>query len=179
MRFPGNDYRGGPRVNRAVALFLSLMCVAAFVQAAPTSKSILHKPAPSFTRNDINGNPVSLRASRGKVILLNFWATWCVPCRLELPRFGEWQRQYGPEGLQVIAVSMDDSPSPVRAFLRKLNPDFPIIMGDGRLGTRYGGILGLPITFLIARDGRISTRIEGEANLAAMESRIKELLVQP
>ncbi len=179
MRLRGNDYRDSPRVNRTVALLLSLMCVALSVHAAPAAKSLLDKPAPSFTRIDMNGNRVSPRAYRGKVILLNFWATWCIPCSLELPRFGEWQNHYGIEGLQVIAVSMDDSPSPVRAFVRKLKPDFPVVMGDARLGTRYGGILGLPVTFLIARDGRVSARIEGEANLPALESRIKELLAQP
>lgn len=161
-----------------MALLLSLACVAAFVHAAPAAKSLLHKPAPSFTRIDLNGDRVSLQSYRGKVILLSFWATWCIPCRLELPRFIEWQKQYGPVGLQVIAVSMDDNPSPVRAFVRKLKPDFPVVMGDAKLGTRYGGILGLPVTFLIARDGRVFTRLEGEANLPAMESRIKELLAQ-
>lgn len=113
------------------------------------------------------------------MILLNFWATWCIPCRQELPRFAEWQKQYGPEGLQVIAVSMDDTPNPVRAVVRKLEPDYPIIMGDAKLGTRYGGVLGLPITFLIDRNGLVSARLKGEADLPALENRIKTLLAQP
>ena len=162
-----------------MGFFLFLVLIAPSLQAAPAPLSLLHKPAPSFIRSDLNGNRVSLRAYRGKVILLNFWATWCVPCRQELPRFAEWQKQFGPEGLQVIAVSMDDTPNPVRAVVRKLKPDYPIIMGDAKLGTRYGGVLGLPITFLIDRNGRVDARLKGEADLHAMEYRIKVLLAQP
>ena len=139
------------------------MCAAGLLQRSTrTNIASSQTGAVRFTRNDLNGDRVSLRRYRGKVILLNFWATWCVPCRLELPRFADWQKQYGPEGLQVIAVSMDDSPRPVRAFVRKLKPNFPIIHGRRKLGTRYGGILGLPVTFLIARDGRVTARIDGE-----------------
>ena len=158
---------------------LFLVLIAASLHAAPAPLSLLHKPAPSFIRNDLNGNRVNLRDYRGKVILLNFWATWCVPCRLELPRFAEWQKEYGPDGLQIIAVSMDDTPIAVRAIVRKLKPDYPIIMGDVQLGTRYGGVLGLPITFLIDRNGQVSARLQGEADLPAMENRIKALLAQP
>jgi cytochrome c biogenesis protein CcmG/thiol:disulfide interchange protein DsbE len=167
------------RPARKVGLILLFVLIANSFQAAPAPLSLLHKPAPSFIRSDLNGNRVSLRAYRGKVILLNFWATWCVPCRQELPRFAEWQKQFGPEGLQVIAVSMDDTPNPVRAVVRKLKPDYPIIMGDAKLGTRYGGVLGLPITFLIDRNGRVDARLKGEADLHAMEYRIKVLLAQP
>lgn len=180
MKSPGKNYRSRLKSpNRIAALLVLLMCAAALLRAAPAPTSLLHKPAPAFSRKDLNGNRVSLRLYRGKVILLNFWATWCGPCRLELPRFAEWQKQYGPDGLQVIAVSMDDSARPVRAFVRKLNLNYPVILGDGKLGTRYGGILGLPVTFLIARDGRVTARIVGESDLAAMENRVKELLAQP
>ena len=164
---------------RNVGLILLFVWIANSFQAAPAPLSLLHMPAPTFIRSDLNGNRVNLRAYRGKVILLNFWATWCIPCRQELPRFAEWQKQYGPEGLQVIAVSMDDTPNPVRAVVRKLEPDYPIIMGDAKLGTRYGGVLGLPITFLIDRNGLVSARLKGEADLPALENRIKTLLAQP
>jgi cytochrome c biogenesis protein CcmG, thiol:disulfide interchange protein DsbE len=179
MRPCGKNNRACPGARkRKAALLVLLMCFAALVCATPAPTSLLHKAAPAFTRNDLNGNRVNLRDYRGKVILLNFWATWCGPCRLELPRFAEWQKQYGPEGLQVISVSMDDSARPVRAFVHKLNLNYPVLLGDGKLGTRYGGILGLPVTFLIARDGRVSARM-GEGDLPAMENRVKELLAQP
>jgi peroxiredoxin len=95
---------------------------------------------------------------------------------MELPRFAAWQRTYGPEGLQVIAISMDDDPAPARAMARSLALDFPVVMGDPALGKRYGGVLGLPVTFLVARDGKIAARLEGESHLSEMETMIKQLL---
>lgn len=148
------------------------------LNAATMKKSLLHKAAPRFTRKDLDGRAVRLHAYRGKVVLLNFWATWCGPCEVELPRFVVWQRQYGSQGLQVIAVSMDDRPEPVRGFVRKLNPDFPVVMGDEKIGTLYGGVLGLPVTFLISRDGKIAERIEGESDLGLMERHIQRLLAR-
>jgi thiol-disulfide isomerase/thioredoxin len=152
------------------------MLAACVALAAPAGHSLLHKPAPNFVRNDLSGKPVNLRAYRGKVVLLNFWATWCAPCLLELPRFAAWQKQYASDGLQIVAVSMDDDAVPVRALARKLELDFPVVMGDAKLGTLYGGVLGLPVTFLIGRDGRVSARLMGETDLPAMENRIRELL---
>ena len=111
-------------------------------------------------------------------VLVDFWATWCGPCEAELPRFAQWQNRYGPEGLQVIAVSMDDSREPVRRWERRLHPNYPVVMGDARLGKLYGGILGLPVTFLIGRDGRVEARIAGTADLDAMEKEIQRLLVE-
>lgn len=125
---------------------------------------------------DLAGRTVSLRAFRGKVVLLNFWATWCAPCQIELPRFAAWQRKYGPEGLQVIGVAMDDAPGPVRARVRKLGLEFPVMMGDAAIGTRYGGVLGLPVTFLVARDGTVAARFAGETSLEEMEKEIQGLL---
>jgi len=167
--------RGAGRLIVVCGLF-ALWAGAGVAGAAPPEKSLLHRPAPVFTRSDLDGERVSLRAYRGKVVLLNFWATWCGPCEVELPRFVAWQRQYGPQGLQVIAVSMDDSAAPVRAFVRKLNPDFPVVMGDEKIGTLYGGVLGLPVTFLISRDGKVAERIQGGADLGLMEKDIQRLL---
>jgi len=144
----------------------------------PAQNVLLHKPAPSFVRRDINGKTIRLRNYRGKVVLLNFWATWCVPCRLELPRFAALQRKYQLEGLQVIAVSMDDYAAPVRTVARSLALDFPVVMGDATLGERYGGVLGLPVTFLLARDGTIAARLEGESQPADIEERVEQLLAQ-
>jgi len=166
-----------PRKLRAGLLLVSVLAAGA-LHAAAAQRSFLHQQAPGFVRNDLSGKRVDLNAYRGKVVLLNFWATWCGPCQVELPRFSAWQKQYGPTGLQVIAVSMDDESTSVRTVIRKLKPDFPVVMGDEKLGTLYGGILGLPVTFLIGRDGKVDAQIEGGADLHAMESRIKQLLAQ-
>jgi thiol-disulfide isomerase/thioredoxin len=110
------------------------------------------------------------------VVLLNFWATWCAPCQLEIPRFVAWQRQYGPSGLQVIGISMDDDPALVRKLYKKLGLNYPVAMGDEKLGELYGGILGLPVTYLIDSNGKVSAEYHGEADLNAIEVQLKLLL---
>jgi cytochrome c biogenesis protein CcmG, thiol:disulfide interchange protein DsbE len=166
-------------LKRALRLALVLCaCAPVFCATVRLSaqRSLLHRRAPPFVRRDLAGKAISLRAYRGKVVLLNFWATWCVPCRLELPRFAAWQRTYKAEGLQVIAISMDDDPAMVRTMARSFALDFPVVMGDAALGERYGGVLGLPVTFLVARDGTIAARLEGESHSSEMETMIKQLL---
>jgi thiol-disulfide isomerase/thioredoxin len=159
-------------------VLLVLVLAAGILNAAPAEVSLVHKQAPVFARKDLRGKTVALRAYRGKVVLLNFWATWCGPCLVELPRFAAWQKQYGPDGLQVIAVSMDDGPTPARALVRKLALDFPVVMGDEKLGSMYGGVLGLPVTYLIDRKGKVRGRIEGESDLKVMEGKIQKLLAE-
>ncbi|MGA8740328.1 MAG: TlpA disulfide reductase family protein [Terracidiphilus sp.] len=134
---------------------------------------MLHKEAPAFVREDLSGHRIALKTYRGKVVLLNFWATWCASCQVELPQFVEWQKKYGAQGLQILAVSMDDSATPVRRTARRLHLDFPVLMGDAKLGEEYGGLLGLPVTFLIDRDGEIAEQFKGETDLSAMEGKIQ------
>jgi thiol-disulfide isomerase/thioredoxin len=140
------------------------------------SNGLIHQQAPPFVRTDLSGNRVDLRAYRGKVVVLNFWATWCAPCLEEMPRFAAWQKQYASDGLQVIGVSLDDDAEPVRRLVRKLRVNYPVLMGDEQLGMQYGGILGIPVTYLIDRQGQIRARFQGETDLKALESQIKELL---
>ena len=116
---------------------------------------------------------------RGKVVLLNFWASWCGPCLEEMPRLSAWQRSYAAAGLQIIGVSMDDSAAPAKRLLAKRPVDYPVALGDAKLGESYGGVLGLPESFLIDRRGRVVARFKGEANLAQMESKIQSLLRTP
>jgi peroxiredoxin len=127
----------------------------------------------------LNQSQVRLANYRGKIVLLNFWATWCAPCLLEMPRFVQWQDRYRAHGLQVLGVSMDDDASPVRALNRKLHLNYPVVMGDEKLGDLYGGILGLPVTYLIDRNGAIRARFQGETDLSKIEAELKELLAAP
>ena len=143
---------------------------------ASAAGSLLNRPAPAFTRFDLNHRQIDLAQYRGKVVLLNFWATWCAPCRVEMPRFVQWQKRYGPAGLQVLGVSMDDDEAPVLEFTRKLQVNYPVMMGDAKLGERYGGVLGVPVTFLIDRHGIIRARTEGETSLPALEEQVRRLL---
>lgn len=131
--------------------------------------------APDFTLKRLDGTPLRLSDYRGKVVLLDFWATWCTPCREEIPRFVEWQRKYGAQGLQVIGISMDDDSEAVKKFVRDFGVNYPVAIGDQELASRYGGILGLPANIVIGRDGKMVSKHLGMADLSMLE---RELAVQ-
>ncbi|MGA2896195.1 MAG: TlpA disulfide reductase family protein [Acidobacteriaceae bacterium] len=143
---------------------------------ACAATSLVHKRAPEFVRTDLDHKRLDLNAYRGKVVLLNFWATWCAPCQVEMPHFMAWQQKYGPRGLQVIGISMDDDPALVRQAYRKLKLNYPVAMGDVKLGDLYGGVLGLPVTYLIDRHGEIQAEYQGETNLNKIERQMQSLL---
>ena len=144
---------------------------------ARTSSIAVHSSAPDFTRPSItNHAPVHLRAFRGKVVLLNFWASWCGPCLEEMPRFARWQSEYGTQGLSILGVSMDDDVADARPVVARLGIHYPILMGDPALAKNYGDVLGLPVSFLIDRGGILRARIDGETNLDALEQRVRDLL---
>lgn len=131
---------------------------------------------PDFTRADISGRQVQLSKYQGRLVLLNFWASWCAPCREEMPTFSKWQRELGARGLQVIGVSMDDDAAEVNKFLAAYPVTYPIVMGDANFAGQFGGVLGLPLSYLIDARGRVVARYQGEADLAKMEAKVKELL---
>lgn len=162
-----------PRHAAPLVILLWVLSGPGSVRAAD---SLVNRPAPTFSLPDLQDAPIRLAHYRGQVVLLNFWATWCAPCRIEMPRFVEWQRRYGPQGLRVIGVSVDDSDSPVRAFADKLHLNYPVVMGNAGLGERYGGIYGVPVTFLIDRNGIVRARFDGEPDLDLLETRIRSLL---
>ena len=132
--------------------------------------------APDFSRMDVSGHEIRLSHYRGRVVLLSFWATWCEPCRAEVPRFSAWQQQYGTSGLQVLGISMDDDVQPVLEFVQRLQVRYPIAMGDAKLGELFGGVLGLPLAYLIDPAGRIVARYRGELDLNGVENEIRVLL---
>src|SRR5207245_133630 len=106
------------------------------------------QPAPEFTLQSLDGNTVRLADFRGKGVLLNFWATWCQPCKIEMPWFVELQKQYGPQGLQVVGVAMDDaSPEDIGKFAKDLGVNYPVLIGKEAVGDAYGGIPFMPETF--------------------------------
>ncbi len=157
-------------------LFLAVCSMASEAQSAFAATTLVHKKAPEFVRTDLDHKRLDLNAYRGKVVLLNFWATWCAPCQVEMPVFVAWQRRYGSRGLQIVGISMDDDPALVREASDKLKLNYPVAMGDVKLGDLYGGVLGLPMTFLIDRHGKIQAKCQGETDLGKMEIRLQSLL---
>jgi len=143
-----------------------------------TSKPHIDHIAPNFSRMDMNHKQVNLADYRGKVVLLNFWATWCAPCLAEMPRFVAWQQKYGGSGLQIIGISMDDDEQPVRTAYRKYRLNYPVVMGDEKIGEMYGGIYGLPVTFLIDTKGKIRFQYQGAVDLSNVQNQIQTLLPQ-
>jgi peroxiredoxin len=149
------------------------------VPGVASSSTTSHVLAPDFTLPQPDGQNLRLSSYRGKVVLLDFWATWCDPCREEIPHLVDLQQKYGDRGLQILGISMDDSADPVGPFYQQFHMNYPVVMGTAKTGESYGGILGLPITFLIGRDGRIYAKHIGATAAAVFEKEAKSLLQAP
>jgi len=144
---------------------------------APTSPSA--KSAPSFTLQDLKGNQISLSDFQGKVVILDFWATWCPPCVIEIPHFIELYEQYKDKGFAMVGISLDrQGVGVVESFVRKYRVNYPILMTDGQVDRVYGGITGIPTTFVIDRAGNIRRKYVGYRNKAVFEADIKALLAE-
>lgn len=129
-----------------------------------------------LTFKDMNGAEVRLADYKGKVILLNVWATWCGPCELEIPELVEAYSKYKDKGVVVLGVSLDDPPETLRAYAPKKQMNYPILLWQDAFDDAYGPIVGVPITFFIGRDGTISKRHFGPVTKEGIEQEIKQLL---
>ena len=156
------DRTPGTAVRKLLATFLAgAVLIACSPRQAHAPQGVSAPQAANFVRDDLDHHPIELKQLRGKVVLLNFWATWCGPCLTEIPEFIQWQRELGPREFRVIGVSMDDSKSDVIAMAEKMPFNYPVVMGDEELARSYGGVLRIPISFQIDRDGRIAQRYQG------------------
>ena len=138
------------------------------------------KAAPEFELKDADGKTVRLSDYKGKVVLLDFWATWCGPCKIEIPWFIDFERKYKDKGFAVIGVSMDDEGwTVVKPFVAELAINYRVLQGSDATAQLYGGVDALPTTFLIDRDGKIAATHVGLAGKDDFEDGIKKLVERP
>jgi cytochrome c biogenesis protein CcmG/thiol:disulfide interchange protein DsbE len=137
------------------------------------------KAAPDFTLNDAAGVPVRLSEFRGKVVLLNFWATWCTPCKTEAPWFTEFQKAYGDRGLVVLGVSLDDDGwKAVKPYIDEMKIDYRVMVADKTIAPLYGGLESIPVTLIIDKAGRIAVTHVGLCPRNEYEAAIDSLLAE-
>ena len=136
------------------------------------------KEAPDFElQNVATGKTVKLSDYRGKAVLLNFWATWCPPCKVEIPWFVDLQKQYADDGLVVLGVAMDDaSQQEIAKFAKDMNINYPILLGTDKVGDAYGGVEGLPTSFYIGRDGKVVDRVAGLRSYGDTKEKVQAAL---
>jgi peroxiredoxin len=129
--------------------------------------------APAWTLQDVNGQPVSSDQFKGKVLVVDFWATWCGPCRVEIPGYIELQKKYGKDGLVVIGISLDEQgPAVVKQFVEKNGVNYPMVMATPAVIEAFGGVEAIPTTFIIDREGMIRERKIGSEATADFEKRL-------
>jgi peroxiredoxin len=176
-----------PVVIIVVAMVVTVMLVFGFQKVRRrsgagiprTGNEMKGQAAPDFSLQTVEGKTVHLSDFRGKGVLLNFWATWCQPCKIEMPWFSELQKQYGPQGLQIIGVAMDDAgPEEIGKFAHNLGVNYPILVGQEAVGTAYGGVQFLPATFYIGRDGKVLDKVFGLKGRGEIEDSIKKALAE-
>lgn len=157
-------------------LLCAVLLAAAVSPAIGLKKEGARKRAPDFELKDASGAPVKLSDYAGKVVLLDFWATWCTPCKDSIPWFNELHEKYGPRGFAVLGVSMDESWDVLRPFLEKFGVRYPVVLGNKRVAYLYGDVDALPLAFFIDRAGRVAAIHLGEASRKDYEKVINALL---
>ena len=156
---------------------LKAIALLTLLAAAPLAASGQAEKAPALELKDIRGSARRLGDYRGKVVLLNFWATWCPPCRAEVPDLVRWQREYAKDGLQVVGVTFPPtSLADVRRFVRRHKVTYPVLLGTKETKALFMGGETLPVTVVIDREGNVRERIEGILLPEEFEQKIKPLL---
>ena len=166
--------------NTFILASILLLALAATAQSPKASKSSTGRsPAPNFNLKDASGKDIKLADLKGKVVLVNFWATWCEGCQVEIPWFVEFHKQYASKGLVVVGISMDDDGwKSVKPWIQEKKVNYPIVLGNEGLGKQYG-LVGMPLTALVDREGRIADVHNGIVDKTATQQKIGDLLQEP
>jgi thiol-disulfide isomerase/thioredoxin len=158
---------------------LSIFLLAA-VLGFMTSAMAQQKMAPNFSLKSADGATYSLSKYKGKVVVVNFWATWCGPCRKEIPDFIKAYKNYKNEGLAIIGIALDeDGWTKVTPYVTENKINYPIVLGDEEVVRNYGGINAIPTTFIIDKKGNIVDQYTGMMSLKQLEAKVKPLLKTP
>jgi len=163
-----------------------LFAVTASISGCGKAGPVVQANEPDVTFKDLQGSNLTLASFKGKVVVVNFWATWCAPCRTEIPMLIGVQQKYSSQGLTLLGVAMDDEGTKVvQPFVQTMKFDvsgqpmtmnYPIVIGNDDISTKFGGMLGLPMTFLISRDGKVAKKYMGELTEAELTKDIQSLL---
>jgi len=176
----GSFVKRDPVIFVVVALAISLMLVFAYKvtgkqPAENNGPTGAGKPAPEFALQSLDGKTIKLSDLRGKAVVVNFWATWCQPCRVEMPWFVDMQKQYGPDGLQILGINADEDANKeeLEKFARGMGVNYPVLLGSEQVEQAYGGIQFLPITVYVDRDGNVVDKVFGLKGRGEIEDDIK------
>jgi len=156
----------------AVATVVALVAVP---PGQPGTNAVDHRPLPDLTISDIDGVPLDTSTWRGRVTIVNFWATWCAPCQVEVPEFIELQRDH-PNRVQIIGLSLDDSADAVREFAAEMGINYPLAIVDPTVGDLFGGVLALPTSFVIDPEGHIVARHVGLVSMDVYRDAVDTLV---
>jgi cytochrome c biogenesis protein CcmG/thiol:disulfide interchange protein DsbE len=171
------------RISLAFAIGLALGCMFYGCSRSPRTVKAAVKPdkerkaAPNFSLKDSDGKMVRLSDYKGKVVLLDFWATWCGPCKIEIPWLKDFQRRYKDKGFEVIGISMDEEGwQVVKPFVSEVGINYRVVIGDDSTAQLYGGVDALPTAFVIDREGRIAAVHVGLTSKGEIQNGIEEVL---
>lgn len=135
------------------------------------------KAAPGFTLTSLDGKKVSLSDYKGHAVLLNFWATWCAPCKIEMPWFEQFRQQYKAQGFEILGIAEDDAgKDEIEKSVKKIGVTYPILLADGKVAPKYGGVDYLPMSFFIDKNGVVVEETAGLASKDEIEANIKKAI---
>ncbi|MGI8891469.1 MAG: TlpA disulfide reductase family protein [Chthoniobacterales bacterium] len=162
---------------RPILLPLALAMAGYFLPAPAALAAEKVSVAPAWKLQNLEGKTVQLSDFKGKVVVLNFWATWCPPCRAEIPDLVALQKRYAARGLVVVGISLDEGgPAKVASFVKKMGINYQVVMGNQEIAQAYDGIEVVPTTFIIDRKGNVASALQGATNVEGFEAQIKPVL---